>query len=354
MHQSKKPKSHTGISKTNRFITLLAGVSLLCSTQVYGWGTWGHTHINKGAILALPKEMGMFFYNHADFITEESTIPDLRKYTINDKAEFPRHYIDLEKYNYSSPESMPKDMDGAIAKFGKDTINKYGTLPWYIKEMMANLTDAMKNKRKTEMLFLAADLGHYIADAQMPLHTTVNHDGQSSGQQGIHSFWEAQLPELFGKNYNLNVGEAEFVADIDKSTWQFIDSSHKLVYKLLNDEFKMKKDNPLEKQYVMGADGNPAKNKFKAPVHTYEYAHVYHELMDGMVERQMRRAILFTADFWYTAWVNAGKPDLSTLDPEYITERNKTFYKQDLKALEKGKVKGVSADKEFENVGKIK
>ena len=71
---------------------LLAGKPI-----AYGWGVWGHNHVNKGAVLALPPEMGMFFYNHADFIIEESTVPDLRKHILGDKAEMPRHYIDLER-----------------------------------------------------------------------------------------------------------------------------------------------------------------------------------------------------------------------------------------------------------------
>jgi hypothetical protein len=39
----------------------------------------------------------LFFYNHIDFITQESTVPDLRN-VINDKAEPPRHYFDMENY----------------------------------------------------------------------------------------------------------------------------------------------------------------------------------------------------------------------------------------------------------------
>jgi hypothetical protein len=51
-----------------------------------------------------------------------------------------------------------------------------GTLPWYIQEMMGKLTTAFKKNVKNEILFIAADLGHYIADAHMPLHTSDNHD----------------------------------------------------------------------------------------------------------------------------------------------------------------------------------
>jgi len=329
------------------FFSVIVAGCLLTASFVFGWGVWGHNHINKGAVLALPKEMGMFFYNHSDFITEESTVPDIRKHALNDKAESGRHYINLESYHYESRDGMPKTLQDAIARYGKDSVAKNGILPWYIQDMMAKLTEAFKNKSKTEILFLAADLGHYIADAHMPLHTSVNHDGQLTRQEGIHALWESQIPELFGKNYNLYTGEAHYIKNIEKATWDIIDSSHNLVNTLLRMEKKMKNDNPPDKQYVLDADGKPQKNKFGQPVHTYEYAHVYQELLNGMVERQMRYAIKYTADFWYTAWVNAGKPDLSDLDPQNITERNKTFYKEDVSAWRKGKIKGCASEREF-------
>jgi len=266
---------------------------------------------------------------------------------LTDKAEASRHYIDLEWYNFASKANVPEKMADAVAKYGKDSVQKYGVLPWNIEDMMDKLTDAMKNKRKTEILFLAADLGHYIGDAHMPLHTSLNHDGQLTGQQGIHAFWESQLPELFGKNYRLYVGDVHYISDIKKATWEIIDSSNKLVATMLEIEAKLKRDNPEDKQYVMGPDGKPAKNKFGSVIHTYDYAVEYHELLSGMVEKQMRNAIEKTADFWYTAWVNAGKPDLDDLDPESVTERNRAVYKDDIKAFKTGKIRGLRSDKEF-------
>jgi hypothetical protein len=52
---------------------ILIALFFVCICNNYNasaWGVWGHNHINKGAVLALPAEMGMFFYNHSDFITE--------------------------------------------------------------------------------------------------------------------------------------------------------------------------------------------------------------------------------------------------------------------------------------------
>jgi hypothetical protein len=69
------------------------------------WGTFGHEHINRAAVLALPDPLLAFFYNHIDFITEESSVPDLRKYTLNYKAENFRHFINLE--NFGSQNILP-------------------------------------------------------------------------------------------------------------------------------------------------------------------------------------------------------------------------------------------------------
>ena len=333
---------------TKRIFTFFAIVCALLGSvvYVYGWGVWGHNKINRGAILALPHEMGMFFYNHADFITEESVAPDIRKYTMGDKTEFPRHYIDLENYNYTTWTAMPKNIEEAKTKFGKDSVDRYGTLPWTIQEMMTKLTTAFKNKNKAEILFLSANLGHYIGDAHMPLHTTVNHDGQLTDQRGIHGLWESQLPELFGKNYSL-FAEAHYIDNVEKATWGIIDSSHKLMTALLYNDKKLRKDKPVEMMYKIGMNGQPEKNKFGQNIFAFEYAHVYHELLSGMVESQMRAAISATASFWYTAWVNAGKPNLADLDPKYLTDRNEKFYREDISYWKKGKVTGFKSVNEY-------
>ena len=335
--------------KKRVIIILLIASALIISSipLVFGWGVWGHNHINKGAILALPAEMGLFFYDHTDFIVEESTVPDIRKHMFNDKTEASKHYIDLERYTYTTPANMPEKLNDAIAKYGKDTLEKYGILPWNIEDMMVKLTDAMKNKRKTEILYLAADLGHYIADAYMPLHTTINHNGQLTDQKGIHAFFEGQLPELFGKNYNLNTGEAKYIKDIPKETWSMVQASFMKADTLLAVDRKLKETFPREKIYRTDSTGNILKNKFNDPVHSYDYAKKYHEALNGMVERQIREAIKETANFWYTAWVNAGKPYLSGLDPEELTKRNEENYKKDVKLWQQGKVSGFKPEQEF-------
>ncbi len=61
----------------------------------------------------------------------------------------------------------------------------------------------------------------------------------------------------------------------------------------------------------------------------------------------MRAAIVATSSFWYTAWVNAGKPDLSDLDPTELTKKNKQQLKEELKLWKQGKLFGIESEKEF-------
>ncbi|PWU00893.1 MAG: S1/P1 Nuclease [Bacteroidetes bacterium] len=330
-----------------RKITLTVLLFFTFIGVLFAWGEWGHQHINRAAVFALPEEMRVFFYNHIDFITDEAVVPDLRKYSINDKAEFARHFIDVENFGNNPVDSLPRTMKDALVKYPDSFLQRNGILPWYIQDMMTKLTTAFKNRRTTEIIFLAADLGHYLGDANMPLHTAVNHDGQFTDQKGIHAFWESQIPELFGNNYNFNTGPALYINDIQKETFRIIADSHGNIDTLLSIEKNLKASYDKSKMYVLDSAGNITRNKFNQPVHTYEYAKAYHDALHGMVERQLRKAITATANFWYTAWVNAGKPNLNDLDSREMTDRNEKNLNKEYKLWEKGKLFGFKTDKEF-------
>ena len=324
--------------------TLIALSTLGVAFFLLSWGVIGHERINRAAVMALPKPLQTFFYNHIDFITQESTVPDLRRNVLNDKAEPPRHYFDME--NFGAVETFPKNMEEAKLKYDEKFLTKNGILPWYIQDMMVKLTKAFKDKRKNEILFIAADLGHYIADAHMPLHTSDNHDGQNTNQKGIHSLWESRLPELFAKDYKLNVAQGKYLENVDKATWDIIFDTHSLVEPLLATDKKLRTATAENKMYVTDAAGNVVKNKYGGTLYTDEYAAKLHTDLNGMVEQQMKKAITATASFWYTAWVNAGKPDLSTLDAAELTKRNSKTLKKDLKTFEKGNLFGLTNEKE--------
>lgn len=319
-----------------RLTVIFLGCCLFYFAEVQAWGVWGHQHINKAVVFALPSEMLPFFYNHVDFFTETGTVPDILKYTIGDKEEYPRHFCDIEEFQ-KPDDSIPQKFRDAYQHYDTQFLVKNGILPWYIQEMEEKLTLAFKQKKKTEIIFVAAELGHYLGDAHMPLHTCVNHDGQLTNQRGIHSCWEAQLPELFGSGYNFNCGKAKYIDDIPKETWRIINDSHYLSNALLATEKEIRAQFG-DSIFAKDSTNKVLRNKYNQPVYAYKAAKAWHDRLNGMVEKQLRASILATASFCYTAWVNAGKPDLNDLDDTGLTKRNKKNLNKELNEWKKGKL----------------
>lgn len=332
-----------------------SAVTLLCLSFVLGgtliahaWGVWGHQHINRAAVFALPAPMRAFYFNHIDFITMEASIPDLRKYVLSDRNEFPRHFIDVEIYGDHPFEALPASWDKAVKKYGKDKLYKYGILPWYIQRVTDQLTDAFKAHNKAKILFLSADLAHYIGDAYQPLHTTKNYDGQLTGQKGVHSLFESRIPELFGATFNLHTTSAQYYKDVEKASWDIIRQSHALVTPLLKSEKELLDSWPENKIYELNEKGKIRKNRYNQSYYTKEFTKAWHQRLNGMVEGQIQRAIRTTASFWYTAWVNAGKPDLSKMDSEYFFKINRKQLHKQYRTWEKhGCLLGIKSSAEF-------
>jgi hypothetical protein len=331
----------TKILKISFLLLLIAGSISL----VYAWGSWGHKHISRAAIFALPESMRPFYYNHIDFITESAVVPDLRKYVINDKMEGPRHFVDIEDFGNIPLDAFPKTTKEAYAKYDSTFLNKTGYLPWYIQNLTEKLTQAFKKKNKSEILFISAELSHYVADAHMPLHTSSNYDGQKTNQKGVHALWESMLPQMFGEAYNFKTEPAKYISDVTAATWSIIAQSHSLVDTLLDIEKKVRNNFTIENMYKKDSAGKTVMF-YNSPVFSDEYAKQFHTELNGMVEQQLRLSIYNIACFWYTAWVNGGSPDLTAMDDPQLTKQNRKNYKRELKAWNRGKVLNLSLERE--------
>ncbi|WP_370627250.1 zinc dependent phospholipase C family protein [Pontibacter sp. HSC-14F20] len=181
-----------------RHIAVLLLLSFLLPLTGYSWGFFAHQRINRLAVYILPPEMVGFYKKHIRYITENAVNPDRCRYAVAGEA--PRHYIDLNVYGDSALYKMPRFWQQAMERYGKDTLMAHGIMPWHINRMKFQLTQAFKDRNLDQILRLSADIGHYIADASVPLHTTRNYNGQLTDQRGIHAFWESRLPEMLSDN----------------------------------------------------------------------------------------------------------------------------------------------------------
>jgi hypothetical protein len=281
-------------------IRLLLAVILpiLCCS----WGFFAHQRINRLAVFTLPPEMIKFYKKHISYITEAAVNPDRRRFSMPDEA--PRHYIDLDHFGDSALYKIPHYWSRAVAQYSEDTLKAYGIVPWHINRMYYQLREAFLVGDPERILKLSAEIGHYIGDAHVPLHTTENYNGQLSGQEGIHGFWESRLPELFSDQYDFFVGKASYLAHPQAAAWKAVTDSHLAVDSVLKEE------RALSLRLGDAKYTFETKGKQTVKVYSREYAKAYHTILNGMVERRMKAAIKCIGDFWYTAWIDAGQPDL--------------------------------------------
>ena len=218
------------MKKTMVLIFLL----LVVDSSGHSWGFFAHRHINRMAVFSLPPSMIKFYKTHIRYLSERSVDPDRRRYAIKEEASRP--YIDLDIYGDSALHKVPRRWKDAVETYSEDTLKKYGILPWHIMVMKYRLTDAFLLKDPRRILKLSAEIGHYIADANVPLHTTKNYNGQLTGQKGIHAFWETRLPELFFEEYDFFVGKAAYLDEPLSKTWETIARAHLAVDSVLEIE----------------------------------------------------------------------------------------------------------------------
>lgn len=292
------------------------GFLFLGSPSEY-WGFYAHSLINQQAVYSLPPELIGFYKPNIQFITEKAVNPDRRRYAVAGEAE--KHYIDLDHYGDSALFILPKYWMEAIKMYPENSLRANGIGPWSAYLTMISLTKAFEAKNSQAILRLSADLGHYIGDLNVPLHTTKNYNGQLTGQEGIHGFWESRIPELMARDYSLWVGKAEYVEKPQLALWEAVENAHSQVDSVLRIERELSASFPEDQKFSY-----EERNGLTVRVYSRDFTEAYAQALDNQIERQMKRSIKMIADFWYTAWINAGQPDLQGLSGESQGEDEKT------------------------------
>lgn len=306
-----------------RMIILFLSIVILSSQKSQAWGFYAHKRINRLSVFSLPPEMIGFFKYHIDVMTENAVNPDKRRYAVLGEAE--KHFIDLDAYGDSAVHKLPRYWQQALEQYTEAELRTKGIGPWNVYHTKILLTEAMKRKDPKAILRLAADLGHYIGDMHVPLHTTKNYNGHLTNQYGIHGFWESRIPELLSEDYDFFVGKADYLRSPQIEIWNTLAQTHAALDSVLSFEKTISSRFPEDKKYTFEERGGINTRQYSR-----EFTLAYHQALGGQVERQMRRAVKMVADFWYTAWIDAGQPDLDGLiqnkldiDPEKFDRNEK-------------------------------
>lgn len=268
----------------------LVSCALLClllPSHSFAWGRGAHRLVVNKAIETLPADIRPFFEANRTILSQHVTDPlDAIAKT---PAERHTHFILLDKYGRFPFEALPRSYKAAVTKFGRAKLDANGLLPWQIGVYSEKLTEAMKAGKWEEARLDAAILANYVAEAHDPFDTTDNFDGRLSGQPGVNERFGTTLVDRFSSFFPMRPNDAIFINDPTDRAFEACLSSHSW----------------LETILLADRNARRGQNSFND-----EYYDRFYNQAAAILIRQLSDAATDVGSFWFTAWKNAGSPQL--------------------------------------------
>lgn len=294
------PRRTRAVVAAAGLLALFAGAS-----SMPRWGRTGHEITGLAAAAELPADMPAFFRDASRQLGWLNYEPDRwreRQFRAMEQGFSYDHYVDGE--------IVPRDAREAADRFTylamlqraglSSPARDAGLLPFRILELHGRLTTAFKRWREEtdsttrrwieeRIINDAGILGHYVADAANPHHTTVHFNGWAEGwhnpqgfttERTFHARFESEFVDA---NVRLDdvrplVRPAVRLEDVRAGVFDHIDRTHAELDRLYT----------LEKQEAFGpATRSPAHKAFA-------------------VERLAAGASALRS-LWYTAWRDSGE-----------------------------------------------
>jgi hypothetical protein len=281
---------------------------LLVPSTASAWGFEAHKFIVARAIDILPEALRPFFEANRAFIVERAIDPDLWR-NAGFTEEPPNHFLDFDAYGRYPFTDLPRAYDEALKKHGIDTLRQNGLLPWRTHEMAGRLIRGFEALHKngpyaqSDIRFFSAIIGHYVADAHVPLHAVLNYNGQLTGQTGIHNRWEEELFVRHQKRLVITPGALKSITN-----------ERDYIFDTLLESSQLADD-------VLAADR-------KAIGSQDAYGDEYFETLfietRPILEKRLSDAITSVASMIMSAWEQAGKPALPANPPPRPPQRRRT------------------------------
>lgn len=290
-------------------VLALALCSLLFPRAATAWSFELHREITARAIAMLPADIAPFFEAHRDYLIEHSIDPDLwRNAGFTDEP--PRHYLDLDAYGEYPFADLPRDFDEAVAKFGREKVIKYGTVPWRTAEMWERLVKAFADHGEgtspyavENIKFFAAIVSHYAADANVPFHAVLNYDGQLTNQHGVHARFESELYRRYRDRVSFAPERVPPVIAPRDHVFERLLEGTKLVEPILAADLDALGDGDLYDE---------------------AYFDRFFKATQPILERRLSSAVATVAALIAGAWEAAGRPDLTRVPERPLQRRRST------------------------------
>ncbi len=315
-----------------RFITR-SGLVLMIMIICNSWGFLVHRTVHQIAVYELPGLLQRFFHRNMEYGVRYSVRPDQRRN--EDSTEATKHYINFEAFGDSAAFKMPYSWEHAVDIYSSDSLLKHGYVPYYIIMMKDRLTNAFRNGMADSVLFYATDMAHYIGDAHVPLHATLNYDGQLTGQKGLHALWESMVPEIELSQFKLRSRhKAKYLDNPRQAIWNAVRQSFSMVDEVLAKEKEVSASFTDSTKYRV-----QVRNGRESRSYSTAFAKAYYKALGNTINDRLIATADLIADFWYTAWVDAGKPDL---DKWMQVAFNKKQLKKEMRSFRKDRLSSDS------------
>ena len=158
--------------------------------------------------------------------------------------------------------------------------------------MYGQLREAFRDKDWRKAIVRSGWLAHYIADAYQPLHTTKNHDGDESCNQGVHAAFETDMIDRRKALYRTQtLPEPGLDPGVVEDPARFILTEMIGNYDLVDD--------------ILVADTQAVRAVKKQRKDYYEEME---RQVGPLARRQMSRAAAVFIAFCHAAWLQAGQP----------------------------------------------
>ena len=273
-------------------------VLFLISIIFVGWGSTAHKIVNKNTTLSFPSQMKEFLY-WSDILAQHASDADNRK--SSDPTESPKHFIDIDNYSeFNSTGRISQDYDSVVALHGSSFVINEGTLPWATVAAYDTLKNCFIRRDWNKAVLIAADLGHYVADAHQPLHITKNYN-----PGGLHSRYETNMINTYQNQIQIKGDSVQYIPNIPDFVFSYIYENYIYVDSVINDD--------------------AAAKAFNSDTKSSQYYQKLWELTEGFTINLLNQASWNLANLIYTAWKDAGSPLPSASDISDIKKTVNTF-----------------------------
>ena len=260
---------------------------LLAALPLWAGGDQGHRAVSTLSLTALPPGPRAWFAGQEALMASHASDPDHWK---SDPKERPRHYMNREAFG--GPGHLPRTQEAAREQVGGG-FTRNGVVPWVIQDRWRDLVAAFQTGDPAKVAEAAAILGHYLGDAHVPLHTSLDHDGKTTDQRGVHSRWESGLLGRMQGLDTLPIPPAKVDPEFLQRPWTWLEQAHSLVPQLLADDLAADRTTP-----------RTTRGKARGPA----YWALFKESQGSVVRQQLTLAAQHLADAILNAWIAAGRP----------------------------------------------